>query len=1627
MVKTYGSITITDVEDSKPISIHNSVPTFTYNSDGWPHANQETQLTLSSDTVDVTAPTWTAQGLTLLSENPITLTPDAFNRVWYSAHKDSDLKRLRSVCYGNGYWVFGDNYGYITYSSDGKTWTTTANPVFPQKHGTNDTITGLAYANKRFVAVSDFGRIFVADTPDLWECVYETSSGEDASWSAVATNKIGFVVVGDKESIGAIMYSQNGTSWSDVTPSNSNQLTDANKLSAICFDGTQYCAVSQAYEIENEDKTKKKIPGYVYTSNDGSLWGKISTLPDDTFVPMCINFVNNMYVICGGYDARDENNNIIGKRGKMMYSTDNMTGWTTCTLPNEDVSYVRSVISAYGTMYTVSYTNYTTPSTGEIWISKDGINWEECYKEQNGLLWVASYAEGKVIVGGDYRGIYYNNPDSITITASAGGFTDETTISRSVGNNFVRTNDGGTVLYYLKEGDKTVPSVDASGWSSSLPKHLTNESNLYMWTTKRTIWSDGEVTYEPNPPDLLSPMEMVNKYAQERGITIAEWCQENNITIIDGSTILSGSIDTVQLAASAITTEKIAAGAITAAKIDAGAITAEQIDVKNVFADSDFQVAIRNTIDIGGRNLLLNTGGNQDIVLDGSIVATIGLDSYSIENGVITMNARTSSDEIYYRFMKPGSSMSNLYTLQAGETYTFSGKAKVSTTSGLFTSLNVRSQRCKSNSWGGGISKAILSEDSSTWVPFSQTFTIEPDAEGYYLSIQLMRTQTDFYQGTIQLCDLKLEKGNKATDWTPAPEDMADKEKIITAINASKEGVQIRGEFIDIAGNTTFSSLTTTDNGQTVINGGMIDAKNLHVNAANIDGYLDAAQINVDGFSRNLAKTSCVSHTNSDIETLTAYSWRMTKDEMYTGTAISSSIFEIGKQYTISYRFKKTAGTLNGIGGHSAAFTINRFTIDGAASSMHYNNPAGNIGNNINEHYVVVCVTYNGKQSDNNFYIQPNRGDATSVTYELWNIQVEEGTSATSWTRPLDDVMSVGEFGGWHIMPEAIYTCANGLFSGMCSPMRNIASQNLAFTSNEDGTCYVSGIGTCTDVNLLIPSVSPAGDIVTAIGANAFQNNTNIQRVVIPNSVLSIGQKAFENCTSLNNIIIPDSVTTIGGSTVFLGCKSLTEIRIPSSVTTVGYNIFGSCEKLTIYCEHTSQPSVGWNTSWNDANRPVVWNYKNVPNSLAIPGAISLPRFFAGATDDAPTQWYESNFLVLEDGSLYASAAKISGEINAESGNFSGNIYASAGTIGNFTISTITENDKTYGGLTSDTLSIMPDSIYFKTQSSLNLGNFAYLQDTASATEIYTTGTKNFKLRNADGGGFLFLANQTQQSSSKELKLSNVRYKKDNPMSAGASYGHHILLTITAGNHTAEVFSEDKVITMSIKYPKLSWGTYKDEYMTTTVKLDAGTHSKDIDIQLPGTTSDPGSNKFAWKVTDPTPDAGAGDYGTTSAFTFTIPIASGTNNVVYSLGSLMPEETQSGKLFLGDSTHQWKSLVVGSFSQTGSDKKIKKDIGRLGEQYNSLFDDLAPVKFKYTNGDSDRYHVGFVAQDVESSIQKSGLTNLDFAGLCISDPNDTENSSYTLRYEEFIALCVDQIQKLKKRVEELENKLNDTK
>lgn len=122
-------------------------------------------------------------------------------------------------------------------------------------------------------------------------------------------------------------------------------------------------------------------------------------------------------------------------------------------------------------------------------------------------------------------------------------------------------------------------------------------------------------------------------------------------------------------------------------------------------------------------------------------------------------------------------------------------------------------------------------------------------------------------------------------------------------------------------------------------------------------------------------------------------------------------------------------------------------------------------------------------------------------------------------------------------------------------------SDGLEFTLNSDGEGYsVTGIGSCTDVDIVIPD-EYEGLPVIAISDNAFKNNSDIQSLTTGDSLVTIGAYAFQNCTSLTSIYFLDSFVSMG-EYAFENCDSLAYLFGGKNFKDFPLNAFQGCYKL---------------------------------------------------------------------------------------------------------------------------------------------------------------------------------------------------------------------------------------------------------------------------------------------------------------------------------------------------------------------------------------------------------------------------------------------------------------------------------
>lgn len=156
---------------------------------------------------------------------------------------------------------------------------------------------------------------------------------------------------------------------------------------------------------------------------------------------------------------------------------------------------------------------------------------------------------------------------------------------------------------------------------------------------------------------------------------------------------------------------------------------------------------------------------------------------------------------------------------------------------------------------------------------------------------------------------------------------------------------------------------------------------------------------------------------------------------------------------------------------------------------------------------------------------------------------------------------------------------ATKVSGGSNEPESPAASEGLAFTLKDDGTYDLSGIGTCTDTNIVIPSM------VDGISVTSINMTGN--------------ESVFEDNSSIESIVIPDSVTHLYSFCYRL--PNLKSIFIPKSVVTLpSIGLSDDVPNLTYYCEAESKPE-GWHDYWNldgFTAIPVVWGYNPEQVSL---------------------------------------------------------------------------------------------------------------------------------------------------------------------------------------------------------------------------------------------------------------------------------------------------------------------------------------------------------------------------------------------------------------------------------------------
>jgi phage minor structural protein len=150
-------------------------------------------------------------------------------------------------------------------------------------------------------------------------------------------------------------------------------------------------------------------------------------------------------------------------------------------------------------------------------------------------------------------------------------------------------------------------------------------------------------------------------------------------------------------------------------------------------------------------------------------------------------------------------------------------------------------------------------------------------------------------------------------------------------------------------------------------------------------------------------------------------------------------------------------------------------------------------------------------------------------------------------------------------------------------------------------------------------------------------------------------------------------------------------------------------------------------------------------------------------------------------------------------------------------------------------------------------------------------------------------------------------------------------------------------------------------------------------------------------------------------------------------GAFAPTKAYSEKIMLGDSGRVWERLIVKNSPQVTSDRRAKTNIFPLGESkinktdiHSELFDRLKPVQYRMLYGDG-RICYGFVAQDVVEAMRELGIRE-DELDLVHHDRKNTEDGyidTYSMVYTNLIAVITHELQLEKQRRSNLEVEVAD--
>ena len=484
-------------------------------------------------------------------------------------------------------------------------------------------------------------------------------------------------------------------------------------------------------------------------------------------------------------------------------------------------------------------------------------------------------------------------------------------------------------------------------------------------------------------------------------------------------------------------------------------LTAVQEQISSKVWRQDITTAV-NDLQIGGRNLFQ---GTKKFVFQ-NIIALDGVGGVIIAEQYkgLTVRLKTTA----WNFYRP------TINLEAGS-YVFSAYAK-----------------------GNTIYKVqMLVVDTVKQINIqSSLFSITGDWEKYYINFTIKeKTNVRFYfestgAGDIYECGWKLEEGNKATDWTPAPEDIdVDISSVDTKVTI------VSNQYTSL--NQSLTSLTATVNSNTTAISKKADGSTV----TDLQANMTALTADLSGFKTSVSETytsktefnnlqiggrNLLLNTAGNNSFEHWYAYRMSNPVIVKDTErVSGNALKFTS--TGGGLFQRKAGKGDGSGGTYAAGTT--VTISGYVKSnkakavLAISCEGGGDGTTKSVNTPLESIWYYF-----NFTMTPSKNWTTmtfygwnGVDYYLGDLKLEYGEKATTWTPAPEDIdEKFTDYSTTTQMNSAITQSANSVLTTVSSNYATKASLELK-----------------VDKNKLISEINASADIITLKSNRFVLDSTN--------------------------------------------------------------------------------------------------------------------------------------------------------------------------------------------------------------------------------------------------------------------------------------------------------------------------------------------------------------------------------------------------------------------------------------------------------------------------------------------------------------------------------------------------------